>query len=79
MKKESSLERAKAAYYRWCKKTGCIHDQPSEIDSLCDEHNIITLSNCNGILARYRYHEDTDTLERLSPTDLGWGEPYSKQ
>ena len=54
MSDKKLIDRATLAYYRRCVRNGLIFNQPdkglSEVDG-----DIIVLSNCNGVLARYRW------------------------
>jgi hypothetical protein len=57
---QSLMDRAVKAYFRWCKKTGSIPDQPSnssEVQEIDGEAHVI-LRNCNSVLAEYRLKTD---------------------
>jgi hypothetical protein len=66
MDENDLLDRATTAYLGWCKKRGCLGDQPCRDRSevVC---NIIHLRNVNGDLARYRV-ADAGNLRRLLPS-----------
>lgn len=65
IERENIVNRAIRAYNQWNSKMGNPETQPSNTSRM-DDNNIITLENVNGILAKYRYIEETNRLQRIN-------------
>ncbi len=54
MNEDTIINRAIDAYFRFCRDHGVVFQQPALGLSTFDE-NVVTLENCGGVLAKYRW------------------------